>query len=74
ICGARRTWSSWILCDGPYLAWRALSPIDLALWDLLGNPLDTPVYQLIGGKSNPLLSCPSTVTSKHPKFPASGCR
>jgi galactonate dehydratase len=28
---------------------RALSAIDLALWDLLGKTLDTPVYQLLGG-------------------------
>jgi galactonate dehydratase len=32
---------------------RVLSAIDLALWDLLGKSLDTPVYRLIGGKSNP---------------------
>ncbi len=32
---------------------RALSAIDLALWDLLGNSLETPVYRLIGGKSHP---------------------
>ena len=32
---------------------RVLSAIDLALWDLLGNVLETPVYRLIGGKSNP---------------------
>jgi L-alanine-DL-glutamate epimerase-like enolase superfamily enzyme len=31
---------------------RVLSAIDLALWDLLGKLLDTPVYRLIGGKSN----------------------
>ncbi len=31
---------------------RVLSAIDLALWDLLGKALDTPVYGLIGGKSN----------------------
>ena len=31
---------------------RALSALDLALWDLLGKSLDTPVYRLIGGKSN----------------------
>jgi galactonate dehydratase len=30
-----------------------LSAIDLALWDLLGKALDTPVYRLIGGRSNP---------------------
>ena len=32
---------------------RALSAVDLALWDLLGNVLETPVYRLIGGRSNP---------------------
>jgi galactonate dehydratase len=28
---------------------RALSAIDLALWDLAGKALNTPVYQLLGG-------------------------
>jgi L-alanine-DL-glutamate epimerase-like enolase superfamily enzyme len=32
---------------------RVISAIDLALWDLLGKLLDTPVYRLTGGKSNP---------------------
>ncbi len=32
---------------------RSLSAVDLALWDLLGNVLETPVYRLIGGRSNP---------------------
>ena len=32
---------------------RILSAIDLALWDLLGKSLNTPVYRLIGGRSNP---------------------
>lgn len=31
---------------------RALSAIDLALWDLLGRSLRTPVYRLLGGRSN----------------------
>ncbi len=31
---------------------RVLSALDLALWDLLGKSLNTPVYRLIGGKSN----------------------
>ena len=30
-----------------------LSAIDLALWDLLGNSLNAPVYRLIGGRANP---------------------
>lgn len=32
---------------------RALSAIDLALWDLTGKLLNAPVYRLIGGRSNP---------------------
>ena len=32
---------------------RVMSAIDLALWDLLGKLLDSPVYRLIGGQSNP---------------------
>lgn len=32
---------------------RVLSAIDLALWDLLGNALNAPVWRLIGGRSNP---------------------
>ncbi len=32
---------------------RALSALDLALWDLLGKLLNTPVYRLIGGRTNP---------------------
>ncbi len=32
---------------------RVLSAIDLALWDLLGKSLNTPVWRLIGGRSNP---------------------
>ena len=31
---------------------RALSAIDLALWDWLGRSLNTPVYRLLGGRSN----------------------
>lgn len=31
---------------------RALSAVDLALWDLLGKSLNAPVYRLLGGKAN----------------------
>src|SRR3954471_20069263 len=31
---------------------RALSAIDLGLWDVLGKSLNAPVYRLIGGKAN----------------------
>lgn len=32
---------------------RALSAVDLALWDLLGHALQTPCWQLLGGRANP---------------------
>ena len=32
---------------------RALSALDLALWDLLGKSLNQPVWRLLGGRSNP---------------------
>ena len=32
---------------------RSLSALDLALWDLLGKSLNTPVFRLIGGRANP---------------------
>ncbi|MGA2119316.1 MAG: mandelate racemase/muconate lactonizing enzyme family protein [Bryobacteraceae bacterium] len=32
---------------------RALSAIDLALWDILGKHLEVPVFRLIGGRANP---------------------
>jgi L-alanine-DL-glutamate epimerase-like enolase superfamily enzyme len=32
---------------------RVLSAIDLSLWDLLGQSLGTPVWRLLGGRSNP---------------------
>ena len=32
---------------------RAISAIDVALWDLLGKSLNAPVYRLLGGRANP---------------------
>src|SRR5258708_14089493 len=54
---ARRIEDTWqYLYKGAY--WRrgpvtmsAISAVDTALWDILGKPLNAPVYQLIGGAS-----------------------
>lgn len=52
-----RLWADWYHRLDYYIAGgaelRALSAVNLALWDLLGKMLDAPVYQLIGGQSNP---------------------
>lgn len=50
-----RLWADMLLKVG-YHGWagaeiRAISAVDIALWDLLGKMTAQPVYQLLGGKS-----------------------
>lgn len=40
-------------CAGAEL--RALSALDIALWDILGKATDQPVYRLLGGKVRPFV-------------------
>ncbi|MBE0699714.1 MAG: mandelate racemase/muconate lactonizing enzyme family protein [Anaerolineaceae bacterium] len=39
---------------------HAIGALDLALWDLKGKMLGTPVYELLGGKSRDYIECYST--------------
>lgn len=39
---------------------HALGALDLALWDIKGKALDTPVWQLLGGKSRDHVECYAT--------------
>lgn len=36
---------------------NAISGVDLALWDLIGNALGMPVYKLLGGETKPRIPC-----------------
>jgi L-rhamnonate dehydratase len=42
------------------LASYAISAIDLAIWDALGNVLERPVYELIGGPKDEKIQCYAT--------------
>lgn len=46
--------SFWGLGGGP-VVYAAMSAIDIALWDIKGKALGLPVYELLGGKTNPKL-------------------
>src|SRR5712692_7372295 len=41
---------------------NAISGVDLALWDLMGNALDLPVYKLLGGETKPGGRIPANCT------------
>ncbi|MCI0835509.1 MAG: mandelate racemase/muconate lactonizing enzyme family protein [Chloroflexi bacterium] len=42
---------------------RALSAIDIALWDVVGQALDEPIYNLLGGKSRDRIRIYNTIGS-----------
>ena len=43
--------------EGGTVVTAAISAIDIALWDILGKSLGTPVYQLLGGRSRQYVRC-----------------
>ena len=59
-----RLWDMMMRITSPYspagIASYAISGIDLALWDLKGNALKTPVYELAGGPARESQFCYST--------------
>ncbi len=46
--------------EGGKIAGAALSAIDIALWDILGQSLGVPVYQLLGGACRDRIQCFAT--------------
>jgi len=52
------------------IAINAISGVDLALWDLIGNSLGMPVYKLLGGESKPRIPayCTGNDIEQHLKF------
>jgi L-alanine-DL-glutamate epimerase-like enolase superfamily enzyme len=52
------------------IAINAISGVDLALWDLIGNALDVPVYQLLGGATKDRIPayCTGNDIEQHLKF------
>ena len=49
---------------------NAISGVDLALWDLIGNALGMPVYKLLGGETKPRIPayCTGNDVEQHLKF------
>ncbi len=48
----------------------AISAVDIALWDLVGNALGVPVYKLLGGETKPRIPayCTGNDVEQHLKF------
>jgi len=42
---------------------RALSAVDIALWDLVGQVLEQPIYNLLGGKVRDKVKIYNTIGS-----------
>lgn len=49
--------------------YSAFAGIEIALWDVLGKRLDTPVYQLLGGACRDRVPVYANIYSPHPQRP-----
>lgn len=49
---------------------NAISGVDLAIWDLIGNALNQPVYKLLGGETKPRIPsyCTGNDLEQHVKY------
>ncbi len=64
VHATERTWDMMFrqagVCGAGGIASRAMSAIDLALWDLRGKSLGVPVYELLGGPAHREIFCYAT--------------
>ena len=63
-------WRSTLYYGRKGLAVSAISAIDLALWDVIGNALGMPVYKLLGGETKARIPayCTGNDVEQHLKF------
>ena len=63
-------WRSTLYYGRKGLAVHAISAIDNALWDLVGNALKMPVYRLLGGETKPRIPsyCTGNDLEQHVEF------
>jgi len=63
-------WRSSMYYGRAGIAINAISGVDLALWDLVGNALGMPVYRLLGGETKPRIPsyCTGNDVEQHLEF------
>ena len=63
-------WRSTLSYGRKGIAVHAISAVDNALWDLIGKALETPVYQLLGGKTKERIPayCTGNDLEQHVEF------
>jgi L-rhamnonate dehydratase len=63
-------WRSTLYYGRKGLVVHAISAIDLALWDIIGNSLSMPIYKLLGGETKPRIPayCTGNDTEQHLEF------
>ena len=63
-------WRSSMYYGRAGIAINAISGVDLALWDLVGNALGMPVYRLLGGETKPRIPsyCTGNDVEQHLQF------
>jgi len=63
-------WRSTLSYGRKGLVIHAISAVDLALWDIIGNALNLPVYQLLGGETKPRIPtyCTGNDIEQHLEF------